>query len=508
MNLDLKSDKLSYMRPVFRRRFTKEETIEVIVPDALPDILRILDTDGTPYLRSKDCEAGRVSVTGVSELTVLYVPETGSGVRKLNVSLPFSMSAEGAEITSDCLITAALDLTAADSRTVNPRKVVVRAEVACETALYLSESVYNTAPRERENIYFKAENFPIRLPAAVNEKTFIFTDEAHLPASAPAIGEILRASVSLSLESAKPVGSKAVIKGSARTDILYESREGGRICRESVDTPFSQVVDTDASGDVTDIETVLCVTGAYISRSLMDDSGADALNLEIHAVAQCVPFVSMIAGMVTDAYSTRFELTPTVSRCELEGLEGQDTASETLTASIPVSGRPTGVYAVTPRLTACAAQTGVNGTVYNASFAVEVIYQDPSGEVLSASRRTELMYDLGPDGAQARVSLRFGGETFTALTDTSVDVRIPLELTVTRMKRLVFERIESVEFDEEAPVDLEGLPSVVMTRFGQNRTLWDMAKAHRSTVEMICEANGLDRDAQPEEGSILLIPRC
>lgn len=504
MNLDLKSDKLSYMRPVFRRRFTKEETIEVIVPDALPDILRILDTDGTPYLRSKDCEAGRVSVTGVSELTVLYVPETGGGVRKLNVTLPFSMSAEGSDITPDCLITASLSLTAADSRTVNPRKVVVRAEAACEAALYLPESLYNTAPREKENLYFQADTVSMLLSAAVNEKTFIFTDEAHLPDSAPAIGEILRATVSLSLESAKPVGSKAVLKGSARTDILYEAREGGRICRESVLSPFSQVVDTDASGDVTDIDTVLCVTGAYISRSLMDGSGTDALSVEVHAVAQCVPYVRMLAGMVTDAYSTRFELKPTMTQCELEGLEGQDTASETLTASIPVSGRPTEVLAVTPRLTSCAIQGGV----YNASFAVEAIYQDPSGEVLSASRRGELAYELGQDGGQAEVSVHFGGEIFTALTDTSIDVRVPLELTVTRIKRLSFERMESVEVMEETPIDLSGLPTVVMTRFGHARGLWDLAKAHMSTVELIREANNLEPDAQPEEGKLLLIPRC
>lgn len=508
MNLDLKSDKLCYMRPVFRRRFTKEETIEVIVPDALPDILRILDTDGTPYLRSKDCEAGRVSVTGVSELTVLYVPDSGSGVRKLNVSLPFSMSAEGPDITSECLITASLSLTAADSRTVNPRKVVVRAEVACVTALYLTESVYNTAPREKENLYFQTAELSMRLPAAVNEKTFIFTDEAHLPESAPAIGEILRASVSLSLESAKPVGSKAVLKGSARTELLYETRDGGRICRESVLSPFSQVVDTDAAGDITDIETVLCVTGAYISRSLMDDSGTDALSVEIHAVAQCVPYVRMIAGMVTDAYSTRYELRPTMTQCQLESLEGQDTATETLTASIPVSGRPADVYAVTPRLTSCSTQTGVNGTVFNASFMVELIYQDPSGETLSASRRAELSYDLGPDGAQAQVSVQLGGELFTTVSDSSIDVRISLELTVTRVKSLSFERLESVELMEETPMDLSGLPSVVMTRFGHARTLWDMAKAHMSTVEMICEANGLEPGVEPEEGSVLLIPRC
>ncbi len=507
MNLDLKSDKLSYMRPVFRRRFTKEETIEVIVPDALPDILRILDTDGTPYLRSKDCEAGRVSVTGVAELTVLYVPESGMGVKKLNVSLPFSMSAEGADITPDCLITASLSLTAADSRTVNPRKLVVRAEVACVSALYLPESVYNTAPREREGVCFLEDKLTVLLPAAVNEKTFIFTDEAHLPATAPAIGEILRAAVTLSLESAKPVGSKAVLKGSARTDILFEARDSGKLCRESVTSPFSQVVDTDATGDVTDIDTVLCLTGAYISRSLTDDSGAETLSLEIHAVAQCTPYARVSAGMVTDVYSTGFELKPSVSDCELECLEGRDTVTETLAASIPVSGRPTDIHAVTARLTALTTDTGAGGAECRASFAVEAIYTDPSGEILSAVKRAELECSLGDGVTGAGVEVAFSGDIFTAVTDGSIDARVPLELTVTRFSRRTLTRVESVEIDEGAPLDTTGMPSVVMTRYG-SRSLWELAKAHLSTVELIRETNGLEPGADPEPGAVLLIPKC
>ena len=504
MNIDLKSDKLSWLKPVFRRRFTKEETIEVIVPDALPDILRILDTDGTPYLRGKDCEAGRVSVTGLTELTVLYVPESGRGVKKIPVELPFSAACDGEGITPDCLITASLGLVSADARTINPRKLVVRAEVAVDAALYVPESVYNTSPRDREGIYFRSESMTLTLPTAVNEKTFIFTDEAHLPAGAPAIGELLRASVSMSAESVKPVGSRAVIKGKAVTVLLYESRDDGTLCREAVVTPFSQIVETDASGDVTDFELSLWLTGVHISRGAMDDDQGEAVSVEIHAVAQCAAYVNLPVEWVKDAYSTGFAMTPARSALALDYLTERNTVSETLRASVPASGSVGDIHSVSARLTASGHREGPEGPVWIAAVSVTVIYSEASGEILSAARKVE-MERPAREGTDFEIS--FGPDAFTAVGDGVIDVRLPVEITGVSRGHLELERIESVEFDEDEPLDLTALPNVTVTRAGK-QSLWELAKTHMSTEKDIREANGIEAGEEPEEGTVLLIPRC
>ena len=499
MNFDLKGDKLCYLRPVFRRRFVREETVEVIVPDAQPDILRILDTDGMVFMRSKDSEAGRVTVTGTAELTVLYVPESGSGVKKLNVSIPFSTDAEGADITSDQLIVARLSLTSADARTVNPRKVVVRAEIGCEAELYLTETVYNTAPRERENVYFRGEDRTMTLPAAVNEKTFVFTDQVRMPVGSEDIGEILRASTELSVESARAVGSKAMVKGNALTRILYESREG-ELCRESFTTPFSQIVDTDASGDIRDFDIRMCLTGVYVNRDRMDASATDALTVEIHAVAQCVTFRQTPATFVTDAYSTRYPIVPAVSDCEFECLDGRDTKSSSVTASIPAAGAQ--ILAVSVKTGSWALRPADGGAVYSAALNVSVIYRDAAGEILSSGRKTELEEPVGPETS---VELTVGEPTASVL-DGSIEVRVPLELSLTSARTVTVRRIESVEIDEDTKLELGDLPNLTVTRATAGRDLWELAKSHMSTRELIREINGLD--GEPEEGRVLLIPRC
>ncbi len=505
MNIDLKSDKLCYQTCVFKRRFTKEETVEVIVPDAQPDVLRILDTDGTVYLRGKDCEAGRVTVSGVAELTVLYVPESGKGVRRVNVEIPFSAFAESEAVTADCLITAKLRLIACDARTVNPRKLVVRMEAAAEAALYLPETVYRTAPREQEGVYYKTESLKVCLPVAVNEKAFVFTDEARLPASAPAIGELLRTTVGLTVESVKPVGSRAVVKGSALTTLLYESRDDGALCRELIATPFSQIVETDATGDAADFELALCLTGAHVSRGYASGDGGETLSLELHAVAQCVAYAACELEGVTDVYSTKHPLETRRAGLELSYLEAApETASETLKASVPVSGEVETVHAATARLASSGVREGPEGPVWSAVAAVTVLYSEPGGEVLSASKRVELERPLEPG---QELDANVGPEIFTAAANGAVEVRVPLELTTLKRGRAAMDRVESVELNENETLDLTQLPNVTVTRAG-SRSLWDLARAHMSTVSRIREANALADDADPEPGSVLLIPRC
>lgn len=502
MNIDLKSDKGSFVRRVFSKRFTREETAEVIVPDALPDILRILDTDGYMCLRGKDSTDGHVTVTGTAELTVLYVPESGEGVRKLTASIPMELSCDGEEITADSLITATLTLTGADSRTVNPRKIVARAECACEAALYMPETVYSTAPREREGVYFKTGSETMRLPVSVGEKTFIITDDARLPESAPEMGELLGCVTALTLESAKPVGSRAVVKGAAETTVLYVDREGN-LCREALVSPFSQIVETDAAGEPAELDVALSVTGAYATRSLMDETGGDGLSLEIHAVAQCVAYADRTFDMVTDAYSVQNPMELHRTSCTAEKLAGRETVTEEMTVSVPTGDRAAKVASVGVMMTGSGIRTSSEGRVYAAGVCVTVIYADKNGELLSASRRAELEKPV-EEGVE--IVARIAGKPNVTVTEESIEARVILELTKTRHERAEVAGVESVELDEEHGLDKSAIPAVTVVRGGK-MDLWELAKRFLSTPQLILEASGLEEDCDMDSERVLLVPR-
>ena len=75
MELALNRDHLSCYDTVLDATVLHEETMEMIVPDACPDILRIVDTAGTVCLKSKEAQEGRVEISGSCRVEVLRTME-------------------------------------------------------------------------------------------------------------------------------------------------------------------------------------------------------------------------------------------------------------------------------------------------------------------------------------------------------------------------------------------------------------------------------------------------
>ena len=75
MELELNRSELRGYDTVVDTTLFSEETLESIVPDACPDILRILETDGVVCVKSREASEGRAEVRGVIRTTVLYLPE-------------------------------------------------------------------------------------------------------------------------------------------------------------------------------------------------------------------------------------------------------------------------------------------------------------------------------------------------------------------------------------------------------------------------------------------------
>lgn len=75
MEYELEKTRLEGFDMVLDTGLTREETLEMIVPDACPDILRVVETDGRVLIGRREAVAGRVELTGTFQLCVLYVPD-------------------------------------------------------------------------------------------------------------------------------------------------------------------------------------------------------------------------------------------------------------------------------------------------------------------------------------------------------------------------------------------------------------------------------------------------
>ncbi len=264
MEAELKKTGIDRYNAVFSACFSREETAETVVPDVLPDIAKIIDTDASVFLRGKEAVNGRAAVTGSLEITVIYLPDGEQCLRKLSLTLPFSASADAPEIREGCRMVAKLTLNSADARLLNPRKVLVRADVCSCIACYERDSLEMTKEISAEHgVQTLQKSASFSFVGSVSEKTFVLSDEYQLSASKPALGEPLKMKAEVSASDVKGVGNKLIFKGTARVTLLYTAAEGGQPVSEEFSTNFSQLLEMEGAGEDTFAELTIMLTGAY-----------------------------------------------------------------------------------------------------------------------------------------------------------------------------------------------------------------------------------------------------
>ena len=106
MELELEQTQLSGYEAVLDTTVFQEETLEMIVPDACPDILNIVDTEGWAELGSREAMEGRAEVSGTVRAAVLYLPDGADGMRRLEVAIPFACAMEERQVNGRCGVTA------------------------------------------------------------------------------------------------------------------------------------------------------------------------------------------------------------------------------------------------------------------------------------------------------------------------------------------------------------------------------------------------------------------
>jgi len=80
MELELNTTHLNCYDTVLDTTLFHEETLETIVPDACPDILRIVDCEAMVCLKGKEAQEGRAEISGSVRAAVLYLPDGAEGV--------------------------------------------------------------------------------------------------------------------------------------------------------------------------------------------------------------------------------------------------------------------------------------------------------------------------------------------------------------------------------------------------------------------------------------------
>ncbi len=496
MEIQLKTETLRCFLPVFTEVIAGEYAAETVVPDTMPDIARILDTAAAVFLRERTVADGKITLEGEIHAAILYLGEDGDRIRKLDLRVPWSLSAEDERIRGADVLTAEVRLASATGRALNPRKVGLSAEVAAAVAVYRDSFVQIPTGTDDPEIQTLTRRQKLGCIAAIREKGFTVTEELSLPAAAGGIDAILCYRTEAAVEETKPVAGKLILQGNVHILMQYLDTDGAPQ-QERFAVPFSQLMDLPEEG--AEFSRVIIQSDACWLETVQGTYGTSAVHLETHLIAQGLFIAEREIDLLTDAYSVHHPCILKKETAELFGAVRPVVLRETLRDMMETPETPSELlYGRSEAALPVRREKGVELPV-----SVRALYRCGEGQLASAGRAVEAEFPLAlADGEELMLDAPASGEPYFSLSAGGVEFRLPTELRGVSMERKKLELICGIELDEEAEVLPQDAPSLILVRLG-DEGLWTLAKRYNSTEELIRAVN-----PEAEAGDLLLIPRA
>ena len=509
MELKLQKANHEYYETLRFAPFPCETMRENIVPDSCGDIARIVDTTGTVCLTGRELTGdGRFCASGSVEASVIYIPEKEEGPRALHFQIPFQCYGEGQGDASCENLDIRGELHSIDTRVLNPRKVLTRANLTLYPTgcRHVSLSVCTGVDEEaNEGIQLLREQKKTRVAAGVREKEFTFSEELPLSPGRGGAEEILSTRVDIRGTDSKLIGSKLVVKGIIAASVLYREG-GGRLSLLQQELPFSQILEGNGFEEECESEAAYRLLGAEC-RAGTEGAPDDVytLTLSVSLRTRVTVWRTAEVAFISDLYSTAAPV-----NCQMEELSLSEDSQQNVRRQNVRELMETGaaVKSVIDTEITCGAAS-LSGGEWKVPVWARCLYQDENDLLGSVHREfsVSLPAELEGDGQECSAEASCHGDVITNIMPEGIELRFPIECTVSTASRRRYLCVSGGETGEE-PQEKEPAPSLILRKMAQGETLWSVAKQYRATREGILSVNDLTEESQITPDKLLLIPRA
>lgn len=505
MELELKSQHLNCYETLLETNLCKEETQESIVPDACPDILHIIDTGATICLKEKVLYEGRVELTGVVSCSIMYCPEVELGVRHMRASIPFTCSIDVPGAHSGCRLVVRPFVQACDTRSLNPRKVLTRVDIALSIQVLspichpISQSVSCDDSMSVEQLIRKERSC---ITTCVEEKNVTFNDSLHFPNNRKPAEEILNTKINLVCSESKIIGNKLIFKGEGTLSVLYRDCTGD-ICTAHFELPFSQIMEVIGTD-----EDAVCQVNLILSGYTCDlTSEGTCLDVTFDVLVQSVIREVIEVPVLVDAYSTRYQTTAEWATQNLHGITEQASNRCAVRSVLELDEPIRDICDVNAWVGAVSLHTEGDLTICKAEASVTIIYWNDQGNLVSCFHRQTLETELQvANSSRLSCHCTLTSPPTATITTGGIELRLQSDFHVFGVTTRTQEYVSKLSCDESAPRNNCQQASIVLRMVGQGECLWDIAKSYGTSTLDIVQANDLAEDQLPM-GELLLIPK-
>ena len=448
-----------------------------------------------------------MEISGTVKAAVLFVPDGAGGASVLRLNMPFRTYCDGKSLEGCGRCGLQASLKSLDTRLLNPRKLLLRADISLEPTGYRSQTAaLCTGLEETGGVQVLEVEGGCALLTEVVERDLSFTEELQVPASRKGIRELLTDHVSIAPTELKIVGRKLVVKGVVAAEVLYRS-QADELCTLNQEYAFSQILETQADEDQGE---------ARASFELMDcdfqigaeqhpeDEYTVTMRLQLRTVAEVSERrrLRYLADLYSLTGAVKLESQPMNLSEDLVSYTRKYNLREVVETGVAVKQ----VICGQVRCGGAVCRREGDTASAQAPAVLHVLYCDENGSLLAAEREVILSADLDmEEETQVRVQVSCAGEIQCAAVAEGIELRFAATFRVETCRRRNRLCVQEAVWEEESEEGEQ--PSVVLKRIPGGMRLWDVAKGHHSTCADILAANGLEKEEDADGDRLLLIPR-
>ncbi|NLZ83613.1 MAG: DUF3794 domain-containing protein [Clostridiales bacterium] len=488
------------------------------VPDAKPDIEKIITEQGEVKITEIKGMNGKVSVKGSLMFNVIYLNSQYSRpVHNISGEIPFDEIINMEPTCADDDPVIIWNLEDLSTGMINSRKLSIKSIIRLDVAvdeLYDEETAVSV--EDEDDVEFLNKKIELTDIAVEKRDTFRIKDEILLPSNKGNISSELYYDIHLNNVEVRMLEDKFNIKGEILVFILYTSEdEENPIQYYETDIPFGGTIECSGCTE----EMIEDITFSIANKSLTVTPDADgeerAFDVEVILEMNIRAYEVEEPEILCDIYSPSKEITPIYKEAVYENLLIKNNSKYRMADRIKIPEDLPRILQICYGKGAIKVDDIIpeeNRLIAEGVIEVEILYisEDdtvPFNSVKGAIPFTQAIEVKG-------LTLDSNYEVRPSLDQLSVMMldseEIEAKATIS-LNTIVFEKItENVIIDiEVADIDLDKLqrmPGIVGYIVKSNDTLWDIAKKYYTTRESIMAINEME-DAAIKEGDKLIIQK-
>ncbi len=488
-----------------------EQPIECdfILPDYCPDILRILKCQVEPRVTTRQVSGDKLNIEGFTCVKVFYVSDTGCDIKSFDYKVPFSKMCELREAVDNPVVRVCTRLDYANCRALNQRRMDVRGAFTMNVKVTGQRPNEVISDAEGGGMQLKKKMVAVSSVVGSACRQFTVREDLEIGYGKPAVQTILRSEATAVITDYKMISNKIIAKGEATLHTLYVSNEDKpEIMEHSI--PISQILDVDGVDEDCECGVRLEVVSLEVEAKADAEGESKLLGVEICISADAVAYRGSEMAVVTDAYSTSYEIRTASKPVSIPRLEQMIQTSCMTKNAVQLDGEGMGcIIDLWCRPAVTQVQCGEGCLEITGTLQVCILGADPQGEACYTEKTLEFSHQA--DYKKCRENLTFdyavtpASVGYSLSGNSEVEVRCELKIDISVFSTMGDHLISELEIDEEAPKKTDNRASLTIYYADRGERIWDIAKKYNTSVIAVLEENGLEND-EVEDRGMLLIP--